>query len=144
MTECIFSNLFFVKHQNLLPQNSCILPIKSLQNVFVNEVQIFVNEFRKGLARGGGREHSSDLMIQRVFSNLFFVKHQNLFPQNSSILPIKSIKTLQINCNIFCMFFEAWWAKPYQGISANRSLRSGGGAFAEALQYCCIRLTIKG
>ena len=60
--------------------------------------------FVKGLQRG--REHSSDLMIERVFSNLFFVKHQNLFPQNSCILPIKSIKTLRINCYIFCMFLK--------------------------------------
>ena len=62
--------------------------------------------FVKGLQ--GGREHSTDLMMERVFSNIFFVKHQNLFPQNSScILIVKSIKTLQMNCYIFCMFFEA-------------------------------------
>ena len=52
----------------------------------------------------GGHEHSSDLMIERIYSKLFFVKHQNLFPQNSCILPITSIKTLQINCFIFYMF----------------------------------------
>ena len=45
-----------------------------------------------------GRERSSDLMIERMFSNLFFVKYQNLFPQNSCILPIKSIETSQLNC----------------------------------------------
>ena len=97
----------------------------------------------KGLQ--GGRQHSGDVMIECIFSNLFFVTHQNLFPQNSCILPIQSIKTLLIYCNIFCMFFEAWWAKPYHGISADRSLWSGNGrAFVGALQYCCIRLTIRG
>ena len=65
--------------------------------------QVLVNVFRKRFARG--REHSSDLMIKRVFSNLFFVRHQNLFPQNSCILLIKSIKTLQINCYIFSARF---------------------------------------
>ena len=85
--------------------------------------QVLVNVFRKKFARG--REHSSDLMIERVFSNLFFVKHQNLFPQDSCILPIKPIKTLQINCYIFCMFFEAWWAVPYQRITEVRSPRLG-------------------
>ena len=64
-----------------------------------------MNDFRKKFA--GRREHNSDLMINRVFSKLFFVKHQNMFSKNSCILPTKSIKTLQINCNIFCMFFEA-------------------------------------
>ena len=110
----------------------------------MNEVQVFVNKFRKRFAEG--REHSSDLMIERVFSNLFFVKHQNLFTLNSWILRIKSIKTLQINCNIFCMFFEAWWAEPYQDTSADRCLRSdgGGGVFVGDLQYCCISLTIRG
>ena len=32
----------------------------------------------KGLQEG--REHSSDVMIECIFSNLFFVKDQNLFP----------------------------------------------------------------
>ena len=59
-----------------------------------------------------GREHSCDLTFARAFSNLFFVKVQNLFPKSSCILPTKSIKTLQINCYIFCIFFEAWWAVP--------------------------------
>ena len=68
-----------------------------------------MNEFRKRFAgrRELSNEHSSYLIIKRVFKTLFFVKHQNLFPKNSFILTIKSIKTLQINCNIFCMFFEA-------------------------------------
>ena len=79
----------------------------------------------KGLQ--GGREHSSGLMIECIFSNLFFVIYQNLFPQNSCILPIKSIKILQINCYISCMFFVAWWAVPHQGISEVRSPRSRGG-----------------
>ena len=50
----------------------------------------------KGLQ--GERKHgtSSDLMIERIFSNLFFVKLQNLFPRNSCI-PFKTIKTMQIN-----------------------------------------------
>ena len=74
----------------------------------------------------GGREHSSDLTIERMFSNLFFVKHQNLFLSNSCILPIRSIKTLQITC-IFRMFFVAWWAVPYQGICEVRSPQSGEG-----------------
>ena len=43
----------------------------------------------KGLQ--GGRKQSSDVMIECIFSNLFFVKHQNLFPQNSCILPNKSL-----------------------------------------------------
>ena len=57
-------------------------------------------------------------LIECIFSNLFFVKHQNLYPQNSCMLPITSIKTLQIKCYIFCAFFEAWWAVPCYGISA--------------------------
>ena len=32
----------------------------------------------KGLQEG--REHSSDLMVECIFLNLFFVKYQNLFP----------------------------------------------------------------
>ena len=71
----------------------------------------------------GEHEHSSDLMIERIFSNVFFVKHQNLLDHNSCILPIKSNKTLQITCFIFCMFFVAWWASPYRGISEIRSPR---------------------
>ena len=73
----------------------------------------------------GGREHSSGLTTECTFSNLFFVKYQNLFLQNSCILPIKSIKTLQINCYISCMFFVARWAVPYRGISEVWSPRSG-------------------
>ena len=38
--------------------------------------KVLVNEFCKRFAEG--REHSSDFMIERVFSNLFFVKHQTL------------------------------------------------------------------
>ena len=50
---------------------------------------------------------------------------QTFFPQTSKlvspkqlhccILPIKSIKTLKINCFVFCMFFKAWWAVPKFG-----------------------------
>ena len=92
----------------------------------------------QGCLSGGARSPSSKktvckgspgvaLKIGQVLNceHFFFVKHQNLIPQNSCILPINSMKTLQINCNIFCMFFEAWWAKPYQGISAGRFLRWG-------------------
>ena len=48
--------------------------------------QVLVNVFRKRFARGC--EHSSDLLIERVFSNLFFVKHQNLFPQTAASFPL--------------------------------------------------------
>ena len=101
--------------------------------------------YKKTVCRGRvGREHSSDLMIERVFSNLFFVKHQNLFPQNRSILPIKSIKTLQMYCCIFCMFLKRGVqcridASPKFGPPG----RGGGEAFVGAPQYCCTRLTIK-
>ena len=37
------------------------------------------------------REHSSDVMTECIFSNFFFIKHQNLFPPNGCILPIKSL-----------------------------------------------------
>ena len=79
-----------------------------LVNVLDFRAEVLILESVKGLQ--GGREHSSDLMIERIslFSNLFFVKHQNLFLQNSCILLIKTIKTLQINCSIFYMFFAAW------------------------------------
>ena len=87
------------------------------------------------------REHNSDLMIELVFSILFFVEHQNLFPKNSCIFPIK---TLQINCYIFRIFFVARWAVPYQGISEVRTPQSSRGAFLGAPRYCCIRLRIRG
>ena len=72
-------------------------------------------------------ELTAGLMIERIFLNLFFVKHQNFFPQNSCVLPIKTIKTFHINCYIFCEFFVALWAVPYQGISEVRSPRSEWG-----------------
>ena len=51
----------------------------------------------KGLQRGCELSTSNDLMIERTFSTLFFVKLQNRFPRNSCI-PFKTIKTMQIDC----------------------------------------------
>ena len=80
----------------------------------------------KGLQ--GGREHSSDFIIEQIFSNFFFRQTSNLFSPNSCILPINTIKTSRVNCYIFCMFFfAAWWAVPYRGISEVRLPRSEKG-----------------
>ena len=42
------------------------------------------------------------------------------------------------------MFFEGWWAVPYQDISEVRVPGRGWGAFVGTPQYCCIRITISG
>ena len=41
------------------------------------------------------------------------------------------------------MFFEAWWAVPYQDIFEVRSPGRGRGGFVEAPQYSCIRPTTR-
>ena len=37
-------------------------------------------------------ELTAGLMIERIFSNHFFVKHQNFFPQNSCVLPLRRLR----------------------------------------------------
>ena len=79
-------------------------------------------------------------MIERIFSNLVFVKLQNLFPRNSCI-PFKTIKTMQINFIFACFCSVA-------GSAVSQHVRSsvppfGGEAIKGAPQYFFVLETQK-